>query len=376
MKRVTLASARQVLVLTGLIGLVACRQAQKPDTRQYPDQSRLGFQDLVLKQSDPQGQLLWQLRAQSADYQDGQQVAQLQNVAGELYQDGQPVYRITANQAAVTQAARQIVLQGELVTTDLRNQVVFKGKKAVWTPQSDRLVVTENLRVTHPQAQVWAKELQASGRQQQVILTGQVVAETRDSQLRLRTDRLNWQIDTQQLTAGTTESSTPVLIDQLQQGKATQQLRASRANFNLSANVLTLSDQVRADLVSPRLQVTTSQLTWFLKQQTVSSDRPLRVYAPQDQVTLTAQRGVLEQASNLVQLRGDVQVTGLRNGSVLQADQLTWAVPNQQIEAVGDVVYRQQQPSFNLQGQRAVGRIADQTIQISGGNVVTEVVID
>lgn len=376
MNQVVLASARQLLLVASLLGLAACRQSVKPTARQYPAQSRLGFQDLVLKQSDPQGRLLWQLRAKAADYRDGQQVAQLKDITGELYQDGQPVYRIAAKQAAVTQKAQQVMLKGNLVATDLRNQAVFKGKNAVWTPQADRLVVTEQLQITHPQVQMWAKELQASGRQQQVTLMGQVRAETRSPVLRLQAERLSWRIDAQRMTAENSRSATPVQIDQLQQGKVRQQLQAMQADLNLAANVMTLSDKVEADLVEPALRITTSQLDWFVQRQTVRSNRPLQVYAPQQQVTMTAQQGILEQAKELVQLRGNVQVTGLRNGSTLQTNQLTWSVPGQQIEAVGNVVYRQNQPRFNLQGQRAIGKITEQTIQISGGNVVTEVVIE
>ena len=44
------------------------------------------------------------------------------------------------------------------------------------------------------------------------------------------------------------------------------------------------------------------------------------------------------------------------------------------MEANGDVVYRQVDPPASFSGQKAVGKLQEQNIEVSGGNVVTEIV--
>jgi lipopolysaccharide assembly outer membrane protein LptD (OstA) len=53
---------------------------------------------------------------------------------------------------------------------------------------------------------------------------------------------------------------------------------------------------------------------------------------------------------------------------------MNWNVDTQTVVAEGQVNYRQVDPSINLNGSRAVGRLDDQTIVVDGGRVVTEIV--
>ena len=58
----------------------------------------------------------------------------------------------------------------------------------------------------------------------------------------------------------------------------------------------------------------------------------------------------------------------------MTSDRLNWNVPTQTLVAEGQVNYRQNNPSMNVNGPRAVGRLDNQTIVVDGGRVVTEIV--
>ncbi len=71
---------------------------------------------------------------------------------------------------------------------------------------------------------------------------------------------------------------------------------------------------------------------------------------------------------------GNVRAIGQRNDSDLASDTLVWTIPTQQLVAEGNVVYNQADPPATVRGPRAVGRLQNRTVVISGGRVVTEIV--
>lgn len=70
---------------------------------------------------------------------------------------------------------------------------------------------------------------------------------------------------------------------------------------------------------------------------------------------------------------GKVYAIGQRQQS-LNAKNLTWYVPTQLVEATGDVVYQQAEPPASFTGQKAVGKLQEQNVVVSGGTVVTKII--
>jgi lipopolysaccharide export system protein LptA len=75
----------------------------------------------------------------------------------------------------------------------------------------------------------------------------------------------------------------------------------------------------------------------------------------------------------IVYLTGDVYAVGQRRQQ-LNSKTLTWYVPTQLVEAQGDVFYRQVEPPISFTGQKAVGKLQNQSIVVSGGRVVTNII--
>lgn len=332
---------------------------------------------VTLKQTNEQGQLLWKLQAAKVAYGEDLSIARVQSLDGQLYEEGQPVFKVTADRGEVKQSGQTVSLQGKIVATDLQSNLVFKGPRLEWQADLGLLQATSGWRVTHPQLQLWAQWLQASSRNKRVRARGKVIAETRPAKFRLKTDQLMWQVDQQflQAGAGKANSTTPrVEIEQLRGvGKGGKALAGS-ARMNLKRQIVTLQNPAQIKLATPAVELTSRQVVWDLRRQLISSEQLLEVHHRQQGVKVIANRGQFDQQHQMIQFNGQVEATGLESQSRLRTEQLVWQLLNQKISAQGNVRYTQSSPALILQGPKAVGKIREKMIQVSGGDVVTEII--
>jgi len=349
-----------------------------PDKDASPAQSQnapLAFRNGVLQQTDAQGQMLWQIGVGQATYQQNQKIAQVQNLDGKLFQDGKPVFHIKAQQGEIHQKSQRLTLKGKIVAWDIQDKGVLQGHEMEWRPQDDLLILRQNLRISYPQLQITAREAYASSRTRHINAQGQVVAVTRQPQLRLRAETMTWQLAHQQVSMAPNpqDPSQGVQIERLA-GQAADRAVAGKAYLNLKSQSLALQHNTRLSLLHPPLEVVSQQLVWDFGRQSVVSRAPIYVQHRAQKITVTAAQGKLDLRQKRIQFAGSVQTAGTRNRSLLQTDQLNWLIPTQTIEAQGNVVYQQNQPRFELRGPKAFGKLQQQAVLISGGDVVTEII--
>lgn len=375
-KRAGGVSPAPLLVLVALLfGLVACGDQSRIANKVAQDTSPvqnfeidLTFNDVILEQANEQGRTVWKVNAKQATYSKDKKVAQVQSPTGELFQDGKPVYQISAQQGEIHQDGKQLFLRGQIVATEKRNGVVLRGNELEWRPSEDLLIVRNQLSGTHRQVQAVAQEARAFSRESRIELQGGVVANTTDPALQLRTEHLIWQIREQKLIG-----DRPVQIDRYKGKKITDRARANYAEVNLKTKNATLKQNATLALLEPPLQVASNSMSWNLNTETVTADQPVRIVHRQQQVTLTAKQSRMDLPKKIVYLTGDVYAVGQRRQS-LKAQALTWYISSQLVEAEGDVIYRQVEPPVSFTGQKAVGKLQDQNIVVSGGRVVTEII--
>lgn len=375
-KRAGGVSPAPLLVLVALLfGLVACGDQSRVVKKVAQDTSPvqnfeidLTFNDVILEQANEQGRIVWKVNAKQATYSKDKKVAQVQSPTGELFQGGKPVYEISAQQGEIHQDGKQLFLRGQIVATEKRNGVVLRGNELEWRPSEDLLIVRNQLSGTHRQVQAVAQEARAFSRESRIELQGGVVANTTDPALQLRTEHLIWQIREQKLIG-----DRPVQIDRYKGKKITDRARANYAEVNLKTKNATLKQNATLALLEPPLQVASNSMSWNLNTETVTADQPVRIVHRLPQVTLTAKQSRMDLQKKIVYLTGDVYAVGQRRQSLL-AQALTWYLPSQLVEAEGDVIYRQVEPPVSFTGQKAVGKLQDQNIVVSGGRVVTEII--
>jgi lipopolysaccharide export system protein LptA len=204
-------------------------------------------------------------------------------------------------------------------------------------------------------------------RQRRVDLSGHVVAIATDPALQMQGEKLIWKMEKKTIT-----SALPIQIQRLKGKQVTDNATSEKADINLATKIVHLQQNARLILSDPPVRVTGNSLIWSLGDQILTADQPVTVFQQEQQVTLTADKGRMELIPKMAYLNGNVHANGQRNQSRLTSNTLTWNISTQNIVAEGDVVYDQINPTVNLKGPRAVGKLQNQTIVVSGGRVVTE----
>ncbi|MBD2309652.1 LPS export ABC transporter periplasmic protein LptC [Chroococcidiopsis sp. FACHB-1243] len=342
--------------------------AQAPSSPPQQVQRDLTFNDVILEQSDKQGQLFWKVKSKQATYSKDRKTAQVENPVGQLFQDGKPLYDITAKTGEIQQDGAKLLLKGEIVAKAPAYNLVLRGNELEWQPNQDLLIVRDRLTGEHPQMQTVAKEARVRSRAGIVEFLDGVQATAKESNVQMQTERLTWQFHAQKLIG-----DRPIKFDRYQNNKIIDRGTAGRGEYDLKTNIATLAQNAQISLQEPPLQVNGNSLKWNVDTKTVIADQPVRVVQRQQQVTVSGDRGRLETEKQVAYMSGNVKGVGQKQQTVT-SDALTWYIETQQMEATGNVVYQQFQPPATLKGQKAVGKLDAQNFVVSGGRVSTQFV--
>jgi LPS export ABC transporter protein LptC len=364
------------LIVLGLVGCVHQTTTTKKPPTQSPSpqnvESNLTFFNVILEQADEVGRPLWKVQAKEAKYKEEKQIGKVENPYGELYQDGKVVYQVQAQQADIKQDGKQLFLKGKIIATDPTNGVVLRGNELEWRPQEDLLIVRNQLNGSHKKLQAVAQEAQVKTRENRIEFSGGVVANSTEPQLQMRTERLTWLLKEEKLIG-----NRPLQIDQYKNNQITNRGRGDAAEVNLQTKIAIVKKNARLELLDPPMLITSDSMTWNMNAETVTTNAPVQVLHRAENLTMSANQGEMKIPEKIVHLTGNVHGVGERRQS-LKSKKLTWYVDNQLVEASGDVVYKQVEPSLTFKGQQASGNLQAETIAIKGGSsgdrVVTEII--
>ncbi|MDJ1170164.1 LPS export ABC transporter periplasmic protein LptC [Roseofilum sp. BLCC_M154] len=374
------------------IALSACGGSNTPDQlvqaasdAEDSDAIQLVFKDITLEQGDDQGQLLWKVHAKSATYSEDRQIATVEEPLGELYQDGKLVYRVEAKRGEVHQDGNLILLKDGIKAIAVEDEVVLEGNELEWRPQADVLVVNNTLTGSHPQVEAKAEQVKVYSRLRQMELIGKVEAITHSPQLRMNTEHLVWLMKDRKVVG-----SIPIEIKHYEGEEDNKQKLAEEPEMppshtalaggsmvDLENESVTLMNQVTLTAANPALEAKSDSMTWDLKSQSVGANQKITLDHLDEQLTLVGDRGTVDLANQVAYLTQNVRVTGGRNQSDLSAENVTWSFGTEEVEATGNVTYRQVNPPLFLQGARAFGQLKDQNITVSSGDrtrVITEII--
>ncbi|NJR66712.1 MAG: LPS export ABC transporter periplasmic protein LptC [Leptolyngbyaceae cyanobacterium CRU_2_3] len=345
--------------------------AQQVDTN-------LTFNNITLEQADEKGQTLWKVKAQQAVYSPDQKVANVLNPDGDIYQNGQAIYHVQSQKGEVLKNGDRISLSGQVVVTDLKSGAVLRGDQLEWQPQADLMTVRGNLRGTHTKLKMSADQAKLQNKQRRVELSGKVIALTQqEPKARMQSDHLIWEMDKDLVTI-----DRPVQVQRIQGDRAIDQAEGKQAEANLATKVIKLKQDANLVLFDPPLQITGNSLIWDLGKQLLTADQPVRVVHRQQQMTITANQGQMELEPKIGRMNGSVHAVNPQNQSELFSDRLVWNIPTQRMNADGNIAYSQADPPATLRGAKALGRLDDKTMVVSGGTdgsdgrVVTDIIPD
>lgn len=348
---------------------------RESDTPTAETPSGLTLRNVTLEQQDENGQLLWKVDADEVTYSADQEVADLVNPEGELYQQGELLYRVKADKGIIQQNGQIILLEGNIVATGIQNEMVINGQNLVWQPQQNLMVVSNGITGEHPQVRAKAREARIYDAEKRMELEGEVVATSVvedpkvEPWLKMQGEIFEWKWEEETIT-----SDRPLRVERFENEQITQAVSGQKGQVNLAEEQATLEGSVQAQLLTEKLNMSTNKALWDVSEQTIQAREAVQVVNNQQQVTVTAREGDFDLEEQVAYFRQDVVTIAARNNGRLTSNQLTWNLNDQTVLAEGNVNYQQTDPQLNIQGPRATGRIEAQTVLIDGGNVVTEIV--
>jgi LPS export ABC transporter protein LptC len=390
--------------LIGAIALGGCaKRNQNTDKSQDNQENRLTISDFSLEQSSNQGQLWWRLKAKQATYTIDKKIAKVSDLAGELYQDGQVVMRLTAKTADVEQDGERVILRGDVTASETRNQLVVNSQELEWQASKDLLSIRKNISASNPQARATGQRGEYTSRQRRLEMFDQTVTIVPAENLRLTTNYLLWEVDSK-----TISSNKTTLAERFRDNKLIEKLTAERVAYNLDRRVADFSGQLRFNSLAQSMQVTANSGTWDvpkesivlrdnirftgsepplqisanlarwnIPQQTITASNALEIFYVKEQANFKANQGNIDLKNNVATLSGNAQGTSTKNQANLRADNITWAIDSQQIVGRGGVRYQQTDPKLLLTGTEGVGKLQDQNVVVTGTKnqlVETEIV--
>ena len=334
--------------------------------------TQLLLNNAVLEQSNKKDDTVWKIKADSIVYSEDKKTAVLDRVVGNLLQSGKIILKISAQKGEVKDNGNIVILKEDIVASDPRNGSVMKSNSIEWRPQEGLLLIKDNLSAIHPNLEVDAKRGKYFTNTESLEIEENVVANTLEPSLQLKSDRLVWQIARDKIIS-------PGAVEVVRYNKeetVTDRLVSDRAEVNLATNIATLSDNIELISLQPNIQVASQSLIWNYQQRVGKTDLPIQILDRDRQITITGNKGEVDLQQQVAKLKDGVEGINQQKASQLYASQLTWAIDTEKVEAVGNVIYEQADPKARLTGEKATGTLGNNNISVSsdGKKQVTSVI--
>jgi LPS export ABC transporter protein LptC len=275
---------------------------------------QLIYEDITLTQARPDGAILWRLQARLAEYESPPEngaapvqlgSAHLQAVEGEFFDEDNRAIRTRAERGSAYPGERRLELTGQVEVESERDNLRLQAQRVEWLPEQ-RLLQAE----------------------------GQVKVELLEGQGSLQGERL--------------------LVDF---GQAQMQLE----NWDPT-------QPVRAEYRDPDLELAASRFLWQFGVGEVQAVGSVEVYAPLQALRLRGEQ--LRAPLPLTELRilGNGQAKAEQTGQELQAQEIRWRIGSTQLQAQGNVRYRQPGQALTVRGNQGILDWQANTARIQGNS--------
>ncbi len=345
-----------------IVGIGGCQMTTKPQASPTPSpiEAKLELDNLSFEQVDKQGKPWWKVRAQHGVYSPDKKRAKVTNLEGDLYQDGRVILHVTAKTGEVEQEGEKVVLRGDVVTKETRNNLILIGQEVEWQPKVDLLTIRDRVQANQPKFQANANEGKYLSRKQQMDLYGKITTFSQDPRLAMQTEHLTWFVKDQKVIG-----DRPTQIQRYQGKQITANVVANGFSTVIDRKIINLQGKVQLNATKPLIQANGESFSWNLDRELVTADRPLTIVHQQEAVTFNANSGELDLKASTATLTGNARGLATRNQAKLRADRLIWEITSQQLVGTGNVVYQQINPLIKFTGTRSIGKLQDQSIVVS-----------
>ena len=362
-----------VIVIVSVYGCQASSPKQESSSVSIERiDTQLVLNNAILEQSNTLENTVWRIRADSIVYSEDKKTATLEQVIGNLLQDGKLIFKISAKAGEFRDNGNIIFLKDEIVASDPRNESVLKTNEVEWRPQENVLLIKQDLTGIHPNLELSAATGKYFTDSESLEIEGDVIATSNNPGLQLKSERLVWNISQDQI-----ESPGAIQIVRYDENETiTDKLVSDRAQVNLADNTAILNKNIELISLQPKLQIATESLTWNYQERAGKTEQPIQILDRDRQISLTGNKGEVNLQQQVAKLKDGVRGINQRKPSELYARQLMWKIDTEVVEATGDVVYEQSEPPLRLTGEKAVGTLRNNKIVVTsnGKKQVTSVI--
>lgn len=359
------------------LAIASCRNDPNPPTSdpqavQEQIEEGLVLENATLEQSDETGQVLWKINAEKATYSKDKKLVKLEQIKGDLYQDGEVVMQVTSKSGDIEENSQIVRLHEDIVAIDPRNQAIFKGQELEWRPQEDVAIVSEDVSGTNDNFEVKAQKGRYFSRTQQMELTGEVAGIAKEPPLQIKTEAVTWDIENKMV-----KSEVKMAIDRYEDKTVTDRVVADQGEVNLASKIVILTKNVELKAVEPPVQIASNQAIWNVEERSVRSPQPIQVVHLAENFTVTGNKGFIDLENQIARFEGGIRGISTKQQANLTADSLVWEIPKQLLNAKGNVYYTQSDPPLELTGQQATAKLEAQSVKIASndrkGRVTTHI---
>ena len=359
--RLAAAAALAVLILP----LSACRSTPPSDEAAQP----FVFRELNLRQRDPQGRPLWEITSPEARYDLNRRLAQARQLRGVLYQQGKPLYRVSASNAVVVNDGEVVLVEGptELVRLDPDRPAVITARRLRWYPAEERMDIDRAPKATQGDLELTAGLARFRIDADRLELRERpLLRQTGAEPLRLELGPVDWFPG-----SGALRARGPVHGNRQLAAGAIQQLSAPSLTGNTRSQTIDLVAPVRLSDPSREASLQAQATRLDLRKRTASSTLPFE--GAYGRSTLRGGSFVLNGNANTVLVRDGCDLR--QPGDTLTAGQCFWNWKSGAVAASGGVDLRRQANGLSTRAARLeglIGRNGRVVFQTPGGRVTTQ----
>jgi len=81
------------------------------------------LQNITLTEFDANGKLLWEITSKRANYREDRKIADVEDVKGKFYRDGEPLMEATGDKGTIDQASKAISLEGNVKAIAVQEKI-------------------------------------------------------------------------------------------------------------------------------------------------------------------------------------------------------------------------------------------------------------
>ncbi|MDJ0726003.1 MAG: LPS export ABC transporter periplasmic protein LptC [Prochloraceae cyanobacterium] len=368
--RVWFSSIMKGLLLSFLFFFFGCGIKEPIEEEIEPTRDLLTLDNAVLEQSNSSGEVLWKIKSARTVYSPDRQIAYLDKITGNLLKDGEVILRLKAEKGEIHKNGAEIYLKNDILAVDTRNEAVIQASSGTWYPGQELLIIEENITGTHPKMNVWANKGRYRSNKQILELEGEIVAVMADPTLKMKAEYVSWDLLQKKAIASLPpQKQSPNFrpeIYRYQAEKISERVAGDLITVDLEANTATLAKNATLKYSEPPVNITSDTATWNYEKQTVKSLVPVTVIHTTKQITITGDRGEVDLKKEIATLEGNTSGINNLDRSQLYSDRLVWKISEELVEGQGNVFYQQLDPEFQVRGSKAVGKLTNNRIVVTG----------